>query len=154
MAAVYLIWKKSWRFEVTLCWILIQSVTFPCCALDLCRYYRDYEADLDLEVVTTASHPRTAVFSSKPPQVAALPGSCFCQLGHKCAPQHSGFWILNLALGPLSKVRRPSQDGLHFHVLEPAHHPSDPWRSVTGRYSPVNPDKQLHMKTCYLWLKD
>lgn len=56
---------------------------------------------------------------------------------------------------PTCKGEKCSQDGLLlFLVLEPARHPSDPWRSDTGGYSPVNPDKQLHDKTCYLQLKD
>lgn len=56
---------------------------------------------------------------------------------------------------PTCKDEKCSLDGLLlFHVLEPAHHPSDPQRGDTGRYSAVKPDKQLHIKTCYLQLKD
>lgn len=81
--------------------MLIQSVTITCCAFDLAKCDRDYEAELELEVAT--QHPIPGQLSSLLSlckllfcqthvdvlkQQAWHIGPCFCQLGHKCVPQH------------------------------------------------------------------
>lgn len=150
-------------------WTLIQSITNPCCA------------PVTLPSVTglwswsgswggcTASHPRIAVF------LLILHKLLFCQAHLDVLKQQCGIlahasasWDTNVhhstlvtefhagfGTWPTCKGEKNSQDDLlHLLVLEPAHHPSDSWRSDTGRYLPVNPDKKLHIRTCYLWLKE
>lgn len=173
MVTVYLIQKRSWWSEAVLNPHPVPNNYLLC--IWPCWVWRGLWSWTKARGGHTASHPRTAVFSAKTPYVAVLPGTCGCA---KAAVWHIGLllWpaggqmcapallllnsVLSSALGPLAKVQSVRKMVFHLPSALPclgattvSFFPVEKY-VIQGDISPLNPDKQLHIKTCYLQLKD
>lgn len=172
MVIVYLIQRRSWWNAATLNPHPVYTVT--CWVFDLAKCDRDYKAKLELKVAT--QRPVLGQLSS----LWSLLKLLFCQAHvdvlkqqHSILACASASWgtnvcfstfftksVLNSALRWLAKVQSVHKIvfwlPLALPCLETSTSPFTPVEKyvMLEDIFPANPDKQLHIKNCYLQLED